>query len=107
IASLLTRNDEWAAGMQRIHPGVFHHMAKGQQPKVLWIGCADSRVPESAITASVPGDIFVHRNIGNQFSPDDVSAASAVQFAVQILRVSHVVIVGHTNCGGVQAALEA
>ncbi|KAH9832890.1 carbonic anhydrase [Rhodofomes roseus] len=108
ISNLVRRNEDWAAGIERIHPGAFPRMARRpQQPKVLWIGCSDSRVPESVITASVPGDIFVHRNIGNQFSADDPSAASVVQFAVQRLRVSHVVVVGHTHCGGVAAAFEA
>ncbi|KZT69842.1 carbonic anhydrase [Daedalea quercina L-15889] len=106
IASLLMRNEEWAAGIDRMNPQTFLRMAtERQQPKVLWIGCADSRVPESVVTASVPGDIFVHRNIANQFSPDDPNGASVVQFAVQSTRVTDVVVVGHTRCGGVQAAL--
>ncbi|KAH9832894.1 carbonic anhydrase, partial [Rhodofomes roseus] len=108
MAHLLVRNEEWAAGIDRIHPEAFPRMATvPQRPKVLWIGCADSRVPESVVTASVPGDIFVHRNIANQFSADDRNAASVVQYAVQHLRVSHVLIVGHSHCGGVEAALEA
>jgi len=107
IDSLLTRNEEWASGIDRIHPRAFHHMAKiEQRPQVLWIGCADSRVPESVITASVPGDIFVHRNIANQFAADDANGASVVQYAVEILSVEHVLVVGHTQCGGVHTALD-
>ncbi|KAH9928085.1 carbonic anhydrase [Fomitopsis serialis] len=106
IESLLARNEEWASGIDRIHPRAFHHMAKTQRPEVLWIGCADSRVPESVITASVPGDILVHRNIANQFAADDANGASVVQYAVEDLGVTHVLVVGHTQCGGVHTALE-
>ncbi|OCH91078.1 carbonic anhydrase [Obba rivulosa] len=103
LASLLANNKQWAADVQKAEPGFFEQCTKGQAPKVLWIGCADSRVPESVVTASRPGDIFVHRNIANQIHPDDDSALAVLTYAVEHLGVTHVVIVGHTQCGGAAA----
>ncbi|OSD00755.1 carbonic anhydrase [Trametes coccinea BRFM310] len=107
LARLLSNNAQWAEDVEKAEPGFFAESAKGQSPKVLWIGCADSRVPESVVTASKPGDIFVHRNIANQFHPDDDSALSVLTYAVAHVGVQHVILVGHTNCGGAQACLAA
>ncbi|KAI0369588.1 carbonic anhydrase [Pilatotrama ljubarskyi] len=103
LARLLSNNAQWAEDVEKVEPGFFAQSAKGQAPKVLWIGCSDSRVPESVVTASKPGDIFVHRNIANQFHLDDDSALSVLTYAVAHVGVSHVILVGHTNCGGAQA----
>ncbi|KAI0319581.1 carbonic anhydrase [Amylostereum chailletii] len=111
IARLINANSHWAKAVDNAQPRFFQDMAKGQAPKVLWIGCSDSRVPESVVTASKPGDIFVHRNIANQFRLDDDNAVSALTYAIDQLGVEHVVVVGHTQCGGAttcyNAALEA
>lgn len=107
LARLLSSNAQWARDVKLDDKGFFEESAKGQQPKVLWIGCADSRVPESVITASAPGDIFTHRNIANQFPVGDISAESVLEYAVGALGVSHVIVAGHTNCGGAAAALNA
>ncbi|OCH83839.1 carbonic anhydrase [Obba rivulosa] len=103
LASLLANNKQWAADVHKAEPGFFEQCAKGQAPKVLWIGCADSRVPESVVTASRPGDIFVHRNIANQFHLDDDSALAVLTYAVEHVGVTHVIIVGHSQCGGAAA----
>ncbi|KAI0769280.1 carbonic anhydrase [Trametes elegans] len=103
LARLLSNNAQWASDVDKAEPGFFAETAKGQAPKVLWIGCSDSRVPESVVTASKPGDIFVHRNIANQFHPDDDSALSVLTYAVAHVGVTHVLLVGHTSCGGAQA----
>ncbi|KAI0758800.1 carbonic anhydrase [Fomes fomentarius] len=107
LARLLSDNEEWAKEVEKAKPGFFTRLAEKQTPKVLWIGCADSRVPESVVTASEPGDIFVHRNIANQLHLDDDNALSVLDYAVHSLGVSHVIVVGHTNCGGVNAAVKA
>ncbi|KZT18507.1 carbonic anhydrase [Neolentinus lepideus HHB14362 ss-1] len=107
LARLLSANAQWADDVARAEPGFFDAGAKGQAPKVLWIGCADSRVPESVVTACRPGEIFVHRNIANQFHLDDVNAQAVLCYAVVHLGVEHVVITGHTKCGGAAACLAA
>ncbi|KAH9851190.1 carbonic anhydrase [Lenzites betulinus] len=103
LARLLSNNAQWAEDVERAEPGFFAESAKGQTPKVLYFGCSDSRVPESVVTASKPGDIFVHRNIANQFHPSDDSALAVLTYAVVHVGVQHVIIVGHTNCGGAAA----
>ncbi|KAG2119408.1 carbonic anhydrase [Suillus clintonianus] len=107
IHTLLNANQEWAQSVIKDAPDFFTQSATGQSPKVLWIGCSDSRVPESVITASKPGDIFVHRNIANQFHLHDDSALSVLTYAVKVVGVEHVVLVGHTHCGGAAACLTA
>ncbi|KAI5990801.1 carbonic anhydrase [Pisolithus marmoratus] len=107
LSSLLSANAQWAERTNDAHPNFFGQCAKGQSPKVLWIGCADSRVPESVVTNAKPGDIFVHRNIANQFHLHDDSALSVLTYAVNVVGVEHVVIVGHTHCGGAVACMEA
>ncbi|TDL27049.1 carbonic anhydrase [Rickenella mellea] len=107
LDALLANNVQWSTGVDNSDPDFFAQSAKGQSPKVLWIGCADSRVPASVITASKPGDIFVHRNIANQFHLDDDSALSVLSYAVEHLGVEHVIVVGHSNCGGAAGAYDA
>ncbi|KAI0633173.1 carbonic anhydrase [Trametes polyzona] len=107
LARLLANNAQWAEDVEKAEPGFFAETAKGQSPKVLYIGCSDSRVPESVVTASKPGDIFVHRNIANQFHLNDDSALAVLTYAVGHVGVSHVILVGHTNCGGAQACHDA
>ncbi|KAH0833869.1 carbonic anhydrase [Lanmaoa asiatica] len=104
---LLDGNAKWAHAVDRAEPGFFRKSALGQQPKVLWIGCADSRVPESVLTGARPGDIFVHRNIANQFHTDDDSALAVLAYAIGVVGVEHVVIAGHTHCGGAAACYHA
>ncbi|KAI1791404.1 carbonic anhydrase 1 [Ganoderma leucocontextum] len=110
LTNMLSRNEKWAEAMNvATREQFFPNSAEGQHPKVsrLWIGCADSRVPESVITNSYPGDLFVHRNIANQFHLDDDSAVSVLTYAVEHVKVEHVVLVGHTNCGGAAACSKA
>ncbi|KAF7979736.1 hypothetical protein HWV62_39341 [Athelia sp. TMB] len=107
LSQLLQSNAQWAEAAVWADPDYFKQGVKGQSPKVLWIGCADSRVPESLVTACKPGDIFVHRNIANQFHLDDDSAASVLAYAIGSLGVQHVLVVGHTLCGGAAACMSA
>ncbi|ESK89849.1 carbonic anhydrase [Moniliophthora roreri MCA 2997] len=107
IERLFSNNAQWATDVDRAEPGFFAQQAKGQAPKVLWIGCADSRVPETTLTGARPGDIFVHRNIANQFHLDDDSVLAVLTYAVDFLGVEHVVVVGHTECGGAAACFNA
>ncbi|GAB1525357.1 hypothetical protein RhiTH_008517 [Rhizoctonia solani] len=103
LAPLIAGNAKWAAEVREQYPTFFADAAKGQSPKVLWIGCADSRVPESTVLGCKPGEIFVHRNIANQFHPEDDSALAVLTYAVENLGVEHIVIAGHTQCGGAAA----
>ncbi|THH28308.1 hypothetical protein EUX98_g5872 [Antrodiella citrinella] len=100
IARLLDSNATWASDVSHAEPTFFPESTKGQSPKMLWIGCADSRVPESVVVACKPGDIFVHRNIANQFHPKDDNVLSVLTYAVEALNIDHIVVVGHTYCGG-------
>ncbi|KAJ1748695.1 60S ribosomal protein L19B [Coemansia sp. RSA 990] len=102
---VLENNKEWAAQVQAKNPDYFANLAKGQSPKLLWIGCADSRVAVDVLTQTQPGDIFVHRNIANRIPSEDLSALSVIEYAVKHLKVEHVVVAGHTGCGGVKAAM--
>ncbi|HDR9504990.1 carbonic anhydrase [Burkholderia cepacia] len=103
--SMLAANAAWARETCERTPGFFDALARGQNPRVLWIGCSDSRVPAEAITHSAPGDLFVHRNIANLFQPDDDNSASVLEYAVRVLNVDHVIVCGHYGCGGVRASL--
>ena len=104
--SLLTRNATWSDNFYAEEPELAQALSDGQHPKVFWIGCSDSRVPESVVCNARPGELFVLRNIANQFHIHDDSAVSALMFAVQVLGVEHIIVVGHTNCGGVNAAIK-
>jgi carbonic anhydrase len=102
---LLLENKAWAQSRIDINPEYFSDMAKDQNPEYLWVGCSDSRVPESEITNSNPGQIFVHRNIANLVVNTDINFLSVLSYAVNTLQVPHIIICGHYNCGGVRAAL--
>ncbi|BFZ56629.1 hypothetical protein PYCC9005_003676 [Savitreella phatthalungensis] len=105
VEDLLARNAAWAERMQKASPELFKVIGSGQSPKILWIGCSDSRVPETALLDLNPGEVFVVRNIANVVPNMDISLLAAVQFAVEVLKVEHVILCGHYNCGGCIAAL--
>ncbi|MBB1076483.1 carbonate dehydratase [Rhodoferax sp. 4810] len=105
LQNLLDNNRTWAARMEQQRPGFFNKLAQQQAPKYLWIGCSDSRVPANEITGLDPGEVFVHRNIANVVVHSDLNALSVIQFAVDHLKVEHIMVVGHYSCGGVTAAL--
>jgi carbonic anhydrase len=106
LSDLFAHNRAWAAQMERERPGFFSSLTKQQAPKYMWIGCSDSRVPANQITGLDPGEVFVHRNIANVVVHSDLNALSTIQFSVDVLKVEHIMVVGHYGCGGVQAALE-
>ncbi|MEX8517659.1 MAG: carbonate dehydratase [Leptothrix sp. (in: b-proteobacteria)] len=105
LQELFESNRVWAADVETREPGFFSRLLKQQTPQYLWIGCADSRVPANELVNLLPGELFVHRNIANVVVPTDLNALSVIQFAVDMLRVKHVIVVGHSNCGGVKAAM--
>ncbi|MEO5565787.1 MAG: carbonate dehydratase [Luteimonas sp.] len=102
---LLKRNHAWAERISREDPGFFSQLSEQQAPKYLWIGCSDSRVPANQVVDLVPGEVFVHRNIANVMVHTDLNCMSVIQFAVDVLEVEHILVVGHYGCGGVSAAL--
>lgn len=106
LTELFEKNRAWAAATERREPGFFTRLLQQQTPQYLWIGCADSRVPANELVGLLPGELFVHRNVANLVVHSDLNALSVVQFAVDALKVTHVIVVGHSNCGGVRAALE-
>jgi carbonic anhydrase len=103
--SLLENNKEWVANHLENDPNFFNKLADGQQPPLLWIGCADSRVPANEIIGAQPGEVFVHRNIANMVLHTDMNMLSVLDYAVNVLKVKHVIVCGHYRCGGVQAAM--
>jgi carbonic anhydrase len=103
---LLDHNRAWAARMERERPGFFTGLLAQQKPRYMWIGCSDSRVPANEITGLEPGEIFVHRNVANVVVHSDLNALSTIQFAVEHLKVQHIMVVGHYGCAGVRAALQ-
>jgi len=103
---LLISNKTWAATTAESNSDLFPTLSKGQHPEILWIGCSDSRCPETTILGLKPGDVFVHRNIANILTPTDLSSLAVIQFAVENLKVKHIVVSGHTKCGGVAAAMD-
>src|SRR5688572_3464308 len=105
INDLFAHNRAWATEMERTRPGFFSALTQQQKPKFMWIGCSDSRVPANQITGLEPGEVFVHRNVANVVVHSDLNALSAIQFAVEMLKVEHIMVVGHYGCGGVLAAL--
>lgn len=105
LMHLFDNNRRWSAQQQRENPQFFNQLAKLQSPHYLWIGCSDSRVPANQITGLKPGEVFVHRNIGNLVVHSDLNCLSVLQYAVDILKVRHILVVGHYGCGGVNAAL--
>ena len=105
LKELLDRNKAWADAMRAEDPQFFRRLSQQQAPKYLWIGCSDSRVPANQITGLQPGEVFVHRNVANVVVHTDLNALSTIQFAVDVLKVEHILVVGHYGCGGVHAAL--
>ena len=105
LQHLIDANRVWATRMEREQPGFFQSLAKQQSPKYLWIGCSDSRVPANQVTGQAPGEVFVHRNVANVVVSSDLNALSVIQFAVDVLKVEHIMVVGHYGCGGVLAVL--
>lgn len=106
LTALFEKNREWVASVTQSDPQFFNRLATQQSPEYLWIGCSDSRVPANQITGLAPGEVFVHRNIANVVVHTDLNALSVIQFAIDQLKVKHIIVVGHYGCGGVKAALE-
>jgi carbonic anhydrase len=102
---LKTNNSDWVAKCVSEDPNYFTKLAQGQSPEVLWIGCSDSRVPANEVTGTKPGEVFVHRNIANVCVHSDMNMLSVLDYAVNVLKVKHVIVAGHYGCGGVAAAL--
>ena len=102
---LLDNNKKWVAGKLAQDPDYFTKLARGQKPPVLWIGCADSRVPANEIIGAEPGEVFVHRNIANMVVHSDMNMLSVLDYAVNVLQVKHIIVCGHYGCGGVQTAM--
>lgn len=105
LDELFEKNRQWAAATEAHSPGFFTRLLKQQTPQYLWIGCADSRVPANELVGLLPGELFVHRNVANVVAQSDLNAMSVIQFAVDALKVQHIMVVGHSNCGGVRAAV--
>jgi carbonic anhydrase len=106
LPELLERNNRWAAKVSEANPDFFKNLSRQQAPKYLWIGCADSRVPATEIVDLAPGEIFVHRNVANVVVHSDFNCLSVLEFAVDVLKVEHVIVVGHYGCGGVRAVMD-
>ena len=102
---LLNNNKKWVVKQLKADPEYFENLSKGQNPEYLWIGCSDSRVPANQITGTHPGEIFVHRNIANMVVHSDMNMLSVLSYAVEVLKVKHVIVCGHYGCGGVLAAM--
>lgn len=102
---LLNNNKKWVVKQLKANPTYFEDLAKGQNPEYLWIGCSDSRVPANQITGTQPGEMFVHRNIANMVVHSDMNMLSVLSYAVEVLKVKHVIVCGHYGCGGVKAAM--
>lgn len=107
LVNLFEKNKEWVASVKKNDPEFFNRLANQQSPEYLWIGCSDSRVPANQITGLAPGEVFVHRNIANVVVHTDLNALSVIQFAIDQIKVKHIIVVGHYGCAGVRAALES
>lgn len=106
VKELLERNREWASRMRAADPGFFTSLAHQQAPEFLWIGCSDSRVPANQITGLAPGEVFVHRNVANVVVHTDLNCLAVLNFAIDLLKVRHVIVCGHYGCSGVHAAMD-
>lgn len=106
LQELLDSNRLWAKKMEATRPGFFTGLLQQQAPQYLWIGCADSRVPANELVDLAPGELFVHRNVANVVVHSDLNCLSVIQFATDVLKIRHIIVVGHSNCGGVAAALQ-
>jgi len=106
LPELFTNNEQWRHDIEKEHPGFFKALGEQQSPQYLWIGCADSRVPANEVVGLMPGELFVHRNVANLVNHTDLNLLSVLQFAVDVLKVKHIMVVGHYGCGGVQASME-
>lgn len=106
LNDLFKNNREWADSITKDQPDFFETLSKQQKPEYLWIGCADSRVPANEIINLMPGEVFVHRNIANVVVHSDLNCLSVIQFAVEVLKVKHIMVVGHYGCGGIKAAMD-
>ncbi|WP_305857357.1 carbonate dehydratase [Balneatrix alpica] len=106
LSNLLRNNEAWAQRMEQERPGFFKVLSAQQTPDYLWIGCSDSRVPANEIVGLLPGEIFVHRNIANQVIHTDLNCLSVLYYAVEYLKVKHIIVCGHYGCGGVKAAMD-
>lgn len=107
VTNLFENNRAWAEGIKAQEPDFFSTLARQQSPQYLWIGCSDSRVPANQIIGLMPGEVFVHRNVANVVVHTDLNCLSVMQFAVEVLKVKHILVVGHYGCGGVNAALHS
>ena len=105
LTELFDNNRNWAAATEQHEPGFFSRLLTQQTPQYLWIGCADSRVPANELVGLAPGELFVHRNVANVVAHSDLNCLSVVQYATDMLKVRHIIIVGHSGCGGVAASL--
>jgi carbonic anhydrase len=106
LKRLLEQNRAWAESIKANDPDFFQTLAKQQSPRFLWIGCADSRVPATQLVGMVPGEMFVHRNVANVVDHTDFNCLSVMQYAVDVLKVEHIIVCGHHGCGGVKAAMD-
>lgn len=106
MKELMDQNKLWANEQKKIDPEFFHRLSEQQSPEYLWIGCSDSRVPANQVVGLDPGELFVHRNIANIVLHTDFNCLSVLQFAVEVLKVKHVIVCGHYGCGGIKAALD-
>jgi carbonic anhydrase len=106
LDSLFEKNRQWAKRITEENPGFFETLSQQQFPKILWIGCADSRVPANQILGLLPGEVFVHRNVANVVVHTDFNCLSVIQYAVEVLKVEHIIVCGHYGCGGVRAAMQ-
>ncbi|WP_428247718.1 carbonate dehydratase [Ferrovibrio sp.] len=105
IEKLFDNNRSWAIGKLSVDPGFFDRLSHQQNPAYLWIGCADSRVPANEIVGLDPGELFVHRNVANLVQPADMNCLAVLQYAIEFLKVKHIIVTGHYGCGGVRTAL--
>tara|TARA_B100000676_G_scaffold300013_1_gene345118 strand:+ start:571 stop:1218 length:648 start_codon:yes stop_codon:yes gene_type:complete len=106
LPELFSNNEQWRHDIEQEHPGFFKALGEQQNPEYLWIGCADSRVPANEVVGLMPGELFVHRNVANLVNHTDLNLLSVLQFAVDVLKVKHIMVVGHYGCGGVKASME-